>query len=309
MNVVALLPAYPPAARFGAPLATHRFLAHLVGRGHSVAVGRLMGRGAGYEVDGVSVDRAQGLGAALRLAGEADVVISHGGSRIDMSTVPCPKVRIAHGFDADDLDVDLVVCNSEGLRDHLVDIGRLTGPSIICRPPTVAAEHRVDQTGDRITLVNCSKDKGVITAWKVSDALPDHRFLGVKGGYGSQDHTPRNPNWTIWPTQQDMRTVWAETRILLMPSAFETWGMAGVEAMCSGIPVIAHPTPGLRESLGDAGIFCDRDDIASWVAEVRRLDDPHEYEVASKAARARADELDPTPDLDRFADAVEALCS
>lgn len=109
------------------------------------------------------------------------------------------------------------------------------------------------------------------------------------------------------PTTKDMRTVWAQTRILLMPSAFETWGMVGVEAMCSGIPVIAHPTTGLRESLGDAGIFADRNNPAEWVDAIRRLDDPAAYRAASERAFARVRQLDPRKSLRRFARAVEAL--
>lgn len=305
MKILAATVNYPPGSRVGAWLATHQHLRHLASRGHEVVVLSGGHRGLPFVHEGVLVESGS-VGRPTTRPGWADVIVTHCGDdrvRSDLArSAAKPSVRFAHGgVNPDDLTADLVVWNSESLRS--------SRNGIVCHPPTVAAEHRVDQTGDRITLVNCSRDKGIMTAWGLADALPDRQFLGVRGGYGSQDHLPRTANWTTWPTQLDMRTVWAETRILLMPSAFETWGMAGVEAMCSGIPVIAHPTPGLRESLGDAGIFCDRDDIASWVAEVRRLDDPHEYEVASKAARARADELDPTPDLDRFADAVEALCS
>src|SRR5690606_11134361 len=181
------------------------------------------------------------------------------------------------------------------------------GRSIVCHPPTFPEHHRVPSTGDAVTIVNCSKEKGIKTAWRCAEALPDHRFLGVKGGYGHQ-LIPRSPNFETIPTQQDMRTVWSRTRVLLVPSAYETWGMVGVEAMCSGIPVIAHPTPGLRESLGDAGIFVDRDDTDGWGRELRRLADPDEYAAASAASLARAAELDPRVSLDRFADAVEGLC-
>ena len=51
----------------------------------------------------------------------------------------------------------------------------------------------------------------------------------------------------------------------------ESYGRVAVEAACCGIPTIAHPTPGLVESLGEAGIFVDRNDHARYAAEIERL--------------------------------------
>jgi hypothetical protein len=94
----------------------------------------------------------------------------------------------------------------------------------------------------------------------------------VKGMYGKQFMLPRQ-NVKLVPNQQDARVVYRDTRILLMPSAYESWGRVAIEAAHSGIPTIAHPTPGLRESLGDAGLFVDRTDTDGWVRELQRLDD------------------------------------
>ncbi|MFI1769152.1 glycosyltransferase family 4 protein [Streptomyces sp. NPDC020800] len=58
--------------------------------------------------------------------------------------------------------------------------------------------------------------------------------------------------------------VYSRSRVMLMPSLYESWGRVAVEAFASGIPVIAHPTPGLVESLGEAGIFAYRDDLNAW---------------------------------------------
>jgi glycosyltransferase involved in cell wall biosynthesis len=92
-----------------------------------------------------------------------------------------------------------------------------------------------------------------------------------------------------------------------MPSAHESWGRVGVEAMTSGIPVIAAPTAGLKESLGDAGVFCDRDDLDAWEQALRRLLDGRRWKAASRKAKARAAELDPAADLDRWCHEVETL--
>jgi glycosyltransferase involved in cell wall biosynthesis len=77
--------------------------------------------------------------------------------------------------------------------------------------------------------------------------------------------------------------------------------------MCSGIPVVAHPTPGLMEALGEAGIFADRDDLDAWEAAVKRLFSPKVYPQASKAAAARAAGLDPAAELDLWVTAMEGV--
>ncbi|MBQ1164075.1 glycosyltransferase, partial [Streptomyces sp. A73] len=76
----------------------------------------------------------------------------------------------------------------------------------------------------------------------------------------------------------------------------------------SGIPVVAHPTPGLCESLGEAGVFVDRNDLDGYEAVLRKLlEAPAEYRLAAKRARARSRELDPAADLTAWREAVEAL--
>src|SRR5690606_41582358 len=103
--------------------------------------------------------------------------------------------------------------------------------------------------------------KGAETFYALAGRCPQTRFLGGKGGYGVQILPRGNnalPNVEIvehLPPERMRDEVYARTRVLLMPSAYESWGRVGVEAMCSGIPVIAHLTAGLRESLGDAGAF------------------------------------------------------
>lgn len=169
---------------------------------------------------------------------------------------------------------DLCVYNTEWVRRSLapryLEVERI--PSLIVHPPVIPDEHRAPQTGDQVTLVNLNRHKGVDT-WRGAAAhLRSTPFLGVTGGHGKQILRPVLRNMRVIPQTSDMRgDVWAHTRVLMMPSIYESYGMAAVEALASGIPVIAHPTPGLREALGDAGVFVDRADVRSWVAAIREL--------------------------------------
>lgn len=307
MRVLALTHGYPPTTAIGSWIATHRFLRHLAAQGHEVTAFAHRSRSKPYSHEGVTVETGiRGRSHAFRLADNADVLISHSGDPGLPAEVAqrsgLPHVRMIHGYHAPPPDVaDLLVFNSQVMADH-IDPDQ---PSVVCNPPVDPNEHRTTP-GEAVTLVNCSRPKGIKTAWRAAERLPDVSFLGVRGGYGEQV-VPRCDNFEVIDSVADMRQVWERTRILLAPSIAEAWGMTGVEAMASGIPVIAHPAPGLVESLGDAGIFVDRDDIDEWVAEITRLQDPDEYTAASQAARGRSDELDPTEALTRFTEAVEGL--
>lgn len=303
MKVLGVTPLYPPASRVGAWLSTHECLAHLARQGHDVKVAVQLGRSAApYHLDGVEVH--VGAGWIERLVPESDVVISHLGDsgRAQAAAVDyrVPSVRMAHGGVISDTQIaaaSLVVWNSDTYRD-----GR---PGIVVNPP-VWPDRYATTHGDMVTLVNLSEDKGVKTFWRCAEQLPAVRFLGVRGAIGRQV-IPRARNVEVHPGTSDMREVYGRTKILLVPSKFETWGRVGVEAMTSGIPVIAHPTPGLRESLGPAGVFIDRDDTDAWVRMITKLLRPSGWAVASKLAIRRSAELHPASDLDLLTNCLEAL--
>lgn len=310
MRILAVVPAYPPGSIVGAWCATHLFLRHLAASGHRVRVFTYAARGENYVHEGVQVVTAEpGRAYALNMAmsGGADVVISHAGDRgfgaEVASRAGLPSVRMAHGLLDHAGRADLFVFNSHSLRDSTPH----NGPAVVCHPPVDVDWWRVDRPdADAITLVGQSEAKGVETFTELARRLPDRRYVGVRGGYGAQ-RPPELPNVEVLGPVADMRPVYARTRVLLMPSRIETWGMTAVEAMSAGIPVIAHPTPGLRECLGDAGIFVDRTDVDGWMAELKRLDDPDEYTRASAAASARAQQLHPAASLTRFSEAIQGV--
>jgi glycosyltransferase involved in cell wall biosynthesis len=75
-----------------------------------------------------------------------------------------------------------------------------------------------------------------------------------------------------------------------MPSQYESYGRTAVEALASGIPVIAAPTPGLKESLNGSGIFCNLN-LDEWVGAIKELDNNVKYKEASDRALKRFAEI------------------
>lgn len=328
MRVVARLHAAPPRHNAGAEWMAWSMFRALVERGHEVTVwlSRYSGDREPYDLHGV---RVIPLAARLDFASQvrtASVLVSH------LENVPSvgalargygkPFIAICHNTftktfrDMASGSTALAVYNSLWMEREaelaFQDYPKMIRPAatMVVRPPVFAEDYATKRRGDRITLINCNPAKGGEVLRDLAKRAPDLKFLAVKGSYGEQvDYTGlANVEVLDHVAGHDMREqVYARTRVLLMPSSYESWGRVGVEAMASGIPVVAHPTPGLCESLGEAGIFVDRNDLDGYEAVLRKLLTRTEYGLASKKAKARSAELDPTAELASWCDAVEAL--
>ena len=327
MRILARLHAYPPRHNAGAEWAAHSLLRDLAAHGHQVEVwlSEVTGQRLPFDLDGVRVIPAtthNAFAGAVR-AGRS-VVVSHlenvrpaasaarGWGRplvvLAHNTFPATFRAIGSGTTA------LAVYNSEWMAakadEHFAENAKLVKPraSVVVRPPVRAADYRATP-GEDITLINLYANKGADVFWELAERMPERRFLAVRGSYGEQI-VKDLPNVEVidnGPGADMAKRVYGRTRILLMPSEYESWGRTGVEACASGIPVIASPTPGLQESLGDAGIYVDRGDVDGWQKAVEALDDPDAYRKASAAAKKRSRQLDPSADLARWREAIEAL--
>lgn len=327
MRILAKLHAYVPEHCGGAEAMAHTLLRELAVRGHDVQVWLTQhnGQRVPYCYDGVEVIPAAARRDFGREARRADAIVSHlenvraaaatarGWGRplvvLCHNTFPATFRAVGGGTTA------LAIYNSQWMAaeaEKWFDANpKAARPqaSVVVRPPVIARDYRVTATGDHITLINLYGRKGGDILWELVGRMPDHKFLGVLGAYGEQV-IREAPNFELVehvPAPEMAARVYGRTRVLIMPSSYESWGRTGVEALASGIPVVASPTPGLRESLGDAGIFVDRDDLDGWVAALTALDDPDAWQAASARAKKRSRQLDPKPDLARWVEAVERL--
>jgi len=323
LNIVARVHAYPNDHNAGAEWALHEMLRALVQRGHRATVwlNQWAETRKPYEVDGVQVMPHEPSSRAFQSAvPRASAVVSH------LESVPgaaclarghgVPLIVVCHNtFDLTWQPMQtgssaLAVVNSQWMLAEaeaaLTDAPCRPGRMLAVRPPVWPEEYRTTR-GECLTLVNCTMSKGAGVLAELAERMPDRKFLAVRGGYGEQQ-PPDLDNVIVldhMPGRQMRDAVYARTRLLLMPSDYESWGRVGVEAMASGIPVLAHPTEGLTESLGNAGVFCDREDVDAWQNAIEKLDNQTAYRAASQRAAARSRALDPTADLAAWCDAVE----
>ncbi|MET9909683.1 glycosyltransferase family 4 protein [Streptomyces sp. NPDC006476] len=326
LKIVARVHAMPPEHNAGAEHMVVSMLRPLVERGHDVSVwlSRYGKASKEYDYRGIRVVPLESRLDWPTAVRRADVLLAH------LETVPstaslargygkrlvvvCHNTHLPTFRDMAAGGTSLAVYNSQWMAREaelfFAEYPKSVRPasSMIVRPPVFAEEYAT-KPGKAITLINCNPEKGGKVLKALAERMPDQQFLAVKGAYGEQI-LPDLPNVEVvgHVDGADMRAkVYARTRVLLMPSSYESWGRAGCEALASGIPVVAHPTQGLCESLGEAGIFVDREDVAGYEAVLRKLAVAAEYRLASKRAKARSAELNPAADLAAWCQAVEGL--
>ncbi len=86
--------------------------------------------------------------------------------------------------------------------------------------------------------------------------------------------------------RDDVPALLADTDILVVPSRWEGFGLAALEGMAAGVPVVAADVDGLPEVLGDVGVLVPPEDATALRAALLRLrEDPEER--AQRGARGR----------------------
>lgn len=330
MRILWSIHLYPPVHNCGAELMAHQMNLFLMSKGHEVRV--ILHQANQHKItkeyshEGVEVfPPPKNIVDAFMWA---DVVVSH----LDYSrftTVICDKINkpliyVKHNNIAYDTmtscrkDINAVIYNSKWIEAEEKDLYKL--PSMVMYPPCDADFYNVNPApieSEYITLINLNEDKGGKIFSRIAEAMPNKKFLGVKGSYEKQFYSDL-PNLTIIENTPDILPVYKKTRILLMLSRYESWGRTATEAMCNGIPVICTPTKGLMENCGTAGLYINERedliklegqdpiddeqtfDISRTLQQIRKLDKPNFYKVVSTRCRERAKELNPKKQLAEF---------
>lgn len=303
----------------------HRIFKYLITKGHECRVILHYYNDEPYIYEGVEVFPATGLVDAYRWA---DCIITH----LDLTQYSILMARQAERplihFVHNDIPYSSIVNNFGNVSAVYNSrwISEKIGykiPGYVMHPPCDVAAYKVDSTREYITLVSLNERKGGWLLYQIAKAMPDKKFIGVVGSYDNPGPLRMNqidiinqliqlPNFTLVANTPDIAATYSRTRILLMPSDYESWGRTATEAMCSGIPVICTPTPGLLENCGQAAVYVgsplvdtvpgeaqvDCGTAEDWVTAIRRLDDRVEYEKYCLLCAGRAAELDPAAELE-----------
>jgi glycosyltransferase involved in cell wall biosynthesis len=132
----------------------------------------------------------------------------------------------------------------------------------------------------------------------VIDKYPDVRFViaGRKGeGFEKLEALARElrvESHVNFPGRIDSKTKAAyfqRAKVLVQPSAYEGFGLAQLEAMGYGLPVITSPGGAVPEVVGGSGLYCDKDDPQDIARNILKLlEDRDLWARLSQEGRKRA---------------------
>lgn len=165
-----------------------------------------------------------------------------------------------------------------------------------------------ERKGNAVLCMSIQKRKGTDVVIKLAESYPDIQFIFVESWTKDVDETEtlktqirQLPNARLVQNTPDLSTLFAETRLFIMPSrSMEAWGRTASEAQTLGIPVLGSNRGNLPNTIGPGGVLLDPDaDIQLWRKEFDHIwGDEEYYKQLSVAAREHVTQIISESELD-----------
>lgn len=297
MNIGVLLYGYLPSFHTGATLMTHELLLRLKNEGHNITVYTLNFQ-VPTIIDGITVLNYEKRKTVLP---KFDLLITHPDvGKIAPDTAlsqRIPLIGIVHNTSTETTKnlgkyfrvYNKLFFNSYATNEHYNEYS-----GFVLYSPLIANDYDIE-TGENITLVNVSQLKGAHLFYEIAAKMPNKKFLGVTNVWGTPIVKDLD-NVKLVTYTTDIRSIYEETRMLLVPSRQESWGRVAAEAMAAGIPVLHSDLPGLNECVGAGGVALDNN-VDSWISAIKKLSNIKHYNKVSSLAKERALEIQTTSEL------------
>lgn len=188
--------------------------------------------------------------------------------------------------------------------------------ALVVHPPINPLPPKTKPKGDAYTLLSSLVNKGVEVVIELAKRYPDRRFIIVRSP-AEPTHGLKNleeivadiPNIELHPrvAPEEVHKYFEQTRILLAPSRYETYGMSAIEAAGYGIPCVHVDTPHVREGIGEAAVLIAPLNVEQAAQGIEKIES--DYEAYSKSARLRAEWLQKRQkqELAEFADFIDNI--
>lgn len=320
MTLTAFLHGYPPLWSMGGEMSTHRTLRAVP---DSVVFTETL---EDYHFDGVLVRSATGksLQCIKDDAASAGATVLFGHSSLSQDTIRAakrlrlPSILAVHAprrFGADlrraRTDATVRLYNTEAARQDWHD-----PKGWVLHPPVGLPRPMPEGPHNARTLTSSLVNKGAGRVLELAKRRHDQRFIIVESPAHPTHGDPQFweqvemlDNVEVWPRlhPDEMNRLWAETRVLLVPSRYETYGMAALEAAWYGIPSVHVDTPHVHEGIGSGALLLKTTKLEELDHALTEVEIEHDvwaeraFNRVSSLAQRESDELA------RFAAGVAAL--
>jgi hypothetical protein len=325
MTTVAISHGYPPLWNMGGEVSLHRSMTAV--RGKRVV---LTNTQAEYYIDGIQVKQidtpnvldinadpapitnqlkeleAKAVIAQNELSLPAVYAARESGA-ISIVSVHTPP-RYGGNIKKAVFQSDYAIYNTQAAATKWNDLG-----SLVLHPPINPMPRDTKTTGDAYTLLSSLVNKGVQVVLDLAKTYPDKRFIIVRspaepthGLVDLEDQAAKLPNVELLPrvSPDNVYKYLEQTKILLVPSKYETYGMSAIEAAGYGIPSIHVDTPDVREGIGEAAYLIKPLSFEGAIKGITEIE--ANYSFYSDKARTRAKYIEDRQllEMQRFADFI-----
>lgn len=326
MTLVALSHGYPPLWNMGGEVSLHRTLIAAHGDKHVLTKTDKPYIFEGVQVENINADDvlnirtnpepiAQQLRAlnASMVIGQNELSLAAVKAARVVGAVPVVSVhtppRYGRGIADGMYETDYAIYNT---RTSAIEWGEPN--ALVVHPPISPLPSKTLTGGDAYTLLSSLVNKGVSVVLELAQRYPDQRFIIVRspaepthGLPDLEDRVAKLPNVELHPrvAPEEVEKYFKQTRILLVPSRYETYGMSTIEAAGYGIPTVHVDTPHVREGIGEGAILVPPMNADATAAGIDTIE--KNYELYSLNARKRAEWLHVRQqiELERFAEFVD----
>ena len=253
----------------------------------------------------------------------AQVAIDHGIPVIIRMVTAEDAERLAAVADDDERVAEMLASPLAKVLSNSHYVAELT-EALLRRPsavdyPLIELKDSIaaERNATYITFVNPRQMKGLSIVLEVAALLPGRRFVFAESYPLSalerkelDEQLQMLPNVKFRPHTDNLRSLYGETALLLVPSQLrEAFGRVIIEACANGIPVVARRIGGIPEAMGDSGVvLAQADPPQRWAQAIEEiLSDPDRYaQLSAKAlANAQREEFDAAVICARFLELAE----